>query len=262
MQTVIGAFDTTEQAERASQDLLKAGVAWADISLIANNEGGRYAANAGTTAEGVSMTGHAVGHDAIIGAEWGAGVGFLFGLTGLAIPGLGWIAGAGWLMGTLLGAGTGALVGGLVGALTHVGVPEAEAVRYNEAVRSGRVLLKALFHRPRPEVVFDNLGYSFPSGHSFFALVVYGMLAYWLTRDMPINRRGTTWTVAILAIFLVGFSRVFLGEHYPSDVAAGFAVAVPWLWGCLALPTLFHRRRQRSSRGVIAKAGKSQDGED
>jgi len=52
--------------------------------------------------------------------------------------------------------------------------------------------LKQLFHRPRPEVIFAHLGYSFPSGHSFFALVVYGMLAYWLTRDAPPRRRGTT----------------------------------------------------------------------
>ncbi len=53
----------------------------------------------------------------------------------------GWIAAAGWFMGTLLGAATGAVVGGLVGALTHVGVPHEEAVVYENAVRGGRVLL-------------------------------------------------------------------------------------------------------------------------
>ncbi len=136
MQTVIGAYETTEQAERASQDLLNAGVAWDDISLITNNEGGRYAPVADAPA-----TEHAIGHDAKVGAQWGAGAGFLLGLTGLMIPGLGWIAGAGWFMGTILGAGTGALVGGLVGALTNVGVPEADAIRYNDAVRGGHVLL-------------------------------------------------------------------------------------------------------------------------
>jgi membrane-associated phospholipid phosphatase/uncharacterized membrane protein YkvA (DUF1232 family) len=104
------------------------------------------------------------------------------------------------------------------------------------------VSIKALFHRPRPEVIFEHLGYSFPSGHSFCAVMVYGMLAYWLARDMPPFKRRIIWSLAIGAILLVGFSRVALGEHYPSDVIAGFAVALPWLWGSLALPTAFHKR--------------------
>jgi undecaprenyl-diphosphatase len=115
--------------------------------------------------------------------------------------------------------------------------------------------LKRLFHRPRPEVIFAHLGYSFPSGHSFFALVVYGMLAYWLTRDAPPRARWWGWTLAVTLILLVGFSRVFLGEHYPSDVAAGYAVALPWLWGCLALPTAFHRGgRDVSTREAAARS--------
>lgn len=140
MKTVIGAFDSSIQAEKAAQDIVNAGFTRDDISIVANNEGGQYAPITETTTDG-TVTGHAVGRDAKVGAEWGAGIGFLVGLTGLAIPGLGWIAGAGWLMGTLLGAGTGAVIGGLVGALTHVGVPEEEAIHYTEAVRRGSVLL-------------------------------------------------------------------------------------------------------------------------
>lgn len=102
-------------------------------------------------------------------------------------------------------------------------------------------VLKRLFHRPRPEVIFDALGYSFPSGHSFFALVLYCTLAYWLARDAPPHRRWWTWAIAIAATLLMGFSRMYLGEHFPSDVAAGYAIAIPWVWGCLALPGLFHR---------------------
>jgi membrane-associated phospholipid phosphatase len=128
------------------------------------------------------------------------------------------------------------LVGGIGGAALMVG-------------------LKRLFHRPRPEEIFSSLGYSFPSGHSFFALVIYGMLAYWLLRDQPPVRRRWGWCLAVAAIFLVGFSRVFLGEHYPSDVAAGYAVGLPWLWGCLALPTAFHRHgRDLSTQEAAARA--------
>ncbi len=45
--------------------------------------------------------------------------------------------------------------------------------------------LKALFHRARPEAVFASLGDSFPSGHAFAAVTIYGLLAYWLTRRGP-----------------------------------------------------------------------------
>jgi hypothetical protein len=141
MKTIIGAFDTTAQAEMAANALVNAGIARDDISVIANNEGGAYAPVTETTSDGAVVTGHAVGHDAKVGAEWGAGIGFLVGLSGLAVPGLGWIASAGWFAGTILGAGTGAIIGGLVGALTHVGVPHEEAVQYTEAVRRGSVLL-------------------------------------------------------------------------------------------------------------------------
>lgn len=137
MKTVIGAFNDSTTAERAMQDLVSQGIARDDISLVANNEGGRYA----PVAETSNGNGSAIATDAVVGAEVGAGVGLLIGLTGLAIPGLGWIAGAGWLMATLMGAATGAVVGGLVGALTSVGVPEEDAVRYSTAVQQGSLLL-------------------------------------------------------------------------------------------------------------------------
>jgi len=108
--------------------------------------------------------------------------------------------------------------------------------------------LKLLFHRPRPAEVFVHLGYSFPSGHSFFAVTLYGMLAYLLSRDAPPRRRRWYWAAAVLVILLVGFSRVFLGVHYPSDVLAGFAIAVPWLWGCLALPPAIWTVRREEQR--------------
>jgi hypothetical protein len=141
LKTIIGAFDSTAQAENAASALVNVGVSRDDISVIANNEGGAYASVTETTTEETVVTGHAIGHDAKVGAEWGAGIGFVVGLTALAIPGLGWIAAAGWFGGTILGAGTGAIIGGLVGALTHIGVPHEDAVYYTEAVRRGSVLL-------------------------------------------------------------------------------------------------------------------------
>lgn len=101
--------------------------------------------------------------------------------------------------------------------------------------------LKYIFQRPRPEEVFSHLGYSFPSGHAFFALTLYGLMAYWLVRDAPLRQRVGIWFWITSWILLVGLSRVFVGEHFPSDVAAGYLVALPWVWGCLALPDVFIR---------------------
>jgi undecaprenyl-diphosphatase len=115
------------------------------------------------------------------------------------------------------------------------------------------IALKALFHRPRPAEIFSHLGYSFPSGHSFFALTIYGMLAYRLSRYAPPRHRPLIWAVAAALVLLVGFSRVFLGVHYPSDVTAGFLVALPWLWGCLALPGWLGRHRPEELTAAAAQ---------
>ena len=110
--------------------------------------------------------------------------------------------------------------------------------------------LKALFHRARPEAAFASLGYSFPSGHAFAAVTLYGLFAYWLAQRALPPRRIGIWAGAVLLVLLIGFSRVYLGVHYASDVAAGFAAGLPWLWGCLALtspPTArFNRKREQT----------------
>ncbi|MES2461258.1 MAG: hypothetical protein V4671_11810 [Armatimonadota bacterium] len=151
MKTIVGLFDDMELARTAALNIEAAGVSHDDVSVVANNEGGRYAATGTSTTVSTATdttvtvapetTGHAIGHDAKTGAKIGGVAGLLLGLTGLAVPGLGWIAGAGWLMGMILGAGTGAIIGGLVGALTSVGVPEADATHYTEGVRRGGTLV-------------------------------------------------------------------------------------------------------------------------
>lgn len=94
-------------------------------------------------------------------------------------------------------------------------------------------LLKAAFHRPRPAIFFSlppAENYSFPSGHALVSTAFYGLLAIVLAAAYP-QRRGTI--AAALAIFalVIGFSRVYLGYHYPTDVLGGWACAAV----CLAL---------------------------
>jgi membrane-associated phospholipid phosphatase len=94
-------------------------------------------------------------------------------------------------------------------------------------------LLKVLIHRPRPELFFGLAPvetYSFPSGHAFVPAVYFGILA-------GILGAGARWRAAVVALAaLLGFSRVYLGYHYPSDVVAGWALAVVWLalWAIVA----------------------------
>ncbi|MGD0500250.1 MAG: phosphatase PAP2 family protein [Bryobacteraceae bacterium] len=93
-------------------------------------------------------------------------------------------------------------------------------------------LLKFAFHRPRPEPFFglaDPLSYSFPSTHAMISCCFYGALAAILATSSrsPYVKAGL-WALAAAVALAVGFSRVYLGVHYPSDVVAGYAAAVMW----------------------------------
>jgi membrane-associated phospholipid phosphatase len=114
------------------------------------------------------------------------------------------------------------------------------------------VTLKHAFHRARP-VPFFNLvvpsSYSFPSGHALGSFCFYGALAAILaTRLRDRSIRIALWYSSALIILLIGFSRIYLGVHYTTDVLAGFAAALIWIVVVAFVEQRLALRRQRKQK--------------
>ena len=135
MATISRMYDNYSDAVATVHDLEEARIPDHDISLIANADAHGRALTDRPAHETHSGTGAAAG------AGIGAAVGLLAGIGSLAIPGIGPIVAAGWLVATLAGAGVGAASGGLIGALTGAGVSKEEAEIYDEGVRRGSSLV-------------------------------------------------------------------------------------------------------------------------
>lgn len=100
------------------------------------------------------------------------------------------------------------------------------------------LLLKQLFQRKRPlsPLLKAAKGLSFPSGHAIMAVTFYGLLIYILQHSITIDWLNWLLTILVVVlIFLIGFSRIYLRVHYPSDVAAGFIIGLLWLLISLAV---------------------------
>jgi undecaprenyl-diphosphatase len=113
--------------------------------------------------------------------------------------------------------------------------------------------LKTLSGRERPEPFFGASppdSYSFPSGHALLSFCFYGMIAALLTARMRgAGRRASVWAVAALLVALIGVSRVYLGVHYPSDVAAGYVAAFVWVVIVASADRMLEARSRRKSDG-------------
>jgi undecaprenyl-diphosphatase len=105
-------------------------------------------------------------------------------------------------------------------------------------------ILKNAFHRPRPEPFFGAHlppSYSFPSGHALLSCCCYAMLA---ALGSAYCRGRVKWFIglcAALLILAIGISRIYLGVHYPSDVIAGYLVAIAWMASLLLIHDIARR---------------------
>ena len=94
-------------------------------------------------------------------------------------------------------------------------------------------ILKNIFQRQRPQELARKIklpaSHSFPSGHSLLSAATYPIVAHHLVEHRSAATQGLVHTLAGLAILSVGFSRVYFGVHFPSDVLGGFAAGFGWL---------------------------------
>lgn len=141
-------FNSYDRASQAVRELEAAGVPHSDISIVANNSDEWYSGDGATKRvdrdrDGVDDRAEGAGAGAGIGAGVGGAAGLLAGLGLLAIPGVGPVVAAGWLVATAAGAAAGGVAGGVIGALTQAGVSDEDAHLYAEGVRRGGTLVSA-----------------------------------------------------------------------------------------------------------------------
>lgn len=139
MRTLSGLFDTRADATQTIEDLVERGVPRSDISLLSNDSSGWY--DEDSEEEAGAETG------AGLGAVAGGAGGLLMGLGILAIPGIGELVAAGWLLSTAAGAAAGAIIGGTAGGLVawlmDHGVDERDAHVFAEGLKRGGTLVTA-----------------------------------------------------------------------------------------------------------------------
>lgn len=110
------------------------------------------------------------------------------------------------------------------------------------------VALKEVYKRPQPAIALDHrIYYAFPSGHATAVTFFFGFLAYLAAAGMARGMKRTAVLAGVPFIILgVGWSRVYLNTHWPTDVLGGYLVGVSWLIIVIGVTRLIEGRRGRT----------------
>jgi membrane-associated phospholipid phosphatase len=125
--------------------------------------------------------------------------------------------------------------------------------------------IKILVHRERPfheSPFLDLTGYSFPSGHTISATLLYGLLAVFaILLFKSLRWRVVAAISALSTVFLVGLSRIALGAHYLTDVLGAIVAGIVWLTVCLLAVQRLRRTKLRVGRAVAAQESSGATGQ-
>src|SRR3954451_4523469 len=153
---------------------------------------------------------------------------------------------------------------------THVAIGSAAGVTALTMWRQGRredawtvvistggamainTLLKNIFQRQRPierarRITLPN-SHSFPSWHSLLSAATYPIVAHHFVQHRSVATQAGVHTLPSLTIVSVGFSRIYFGVHFPSDVFGGFAAGFGWLGLTSLSHTLLADHEKRAER--------------
>ena len=110
--------------------------------------------------------------------------------------------------------------------------------------------VKQMTKIPRPVDMYGGaVHWAFPSSHATMSLVIFGFLAMLCSREMTVKKRWLPFGLALFLILGIGYSRLYLGAHWLSDVVGGFSLGTAWL--ILMTVAFLHGKRACRSQGLF-----------